>query len=175
MAYDECASQGPTRFAELWCANGVGHDASQYIAFGSHDYCMHVISFATSVSCFRFLFYGSPTFSRRSMVVTCQASLLIGTIQGRGCIFAAASVSREIASMDLSECFDADFNMVIADIKALVACAAGLQVDCSQLIGAASCRPMTWDILVTSHTARISSLAEQEQSLDPRPWPLLAV
>jgi len=172
LAYGECARHRPTLFAELWCANGIGHDTSQYIHSGNYGYCIHVTSFAAATSCFRYKFFSE---SRKCMLLLrCHDLLLIGAMQARSCIFAAASVSREMSSIRLSDCF-AVSKTPLADVpNALVACAAGLQMDCSRLSDGASCRPMTWDILATSHSVQISALAEREEALDPRPWPMLA-
>lgn len=168
-AYDECARHCPTRFAELWCANGVGHDAYQYVSFISHDVCIHVSSFATSASCFRYMLNSESIFS--NSMVRCHALFRTGLVR-RGCVFAVASVAREKSSMCLSDCTTAVSGTLLAEVPgALLACAAGLQFDCSHAV---SCRPMTWDILVTSHRTRISALAQAEEALDPHPWPMLA-
>jgi len=177
VAYDECAKHSPTRFAELWCANGVGHDASHYIAFDSHNYCINVASFATSASCFRYFFYSSSAAFSWNSMLECHTHLLVGGAQASGCIFAVASVSRESTSLPLSKCFDAVSQTKLVEVpNALVSCAAGLQIDCSQLTAdrGISCRPMAWDVLVTSYTTLISTLAVREEQLDPLPWPLLA-
>jgi len=175
-AYHECARHSATRFAELWCANGIGHDASQYIAFDSHHYCIHVTSFAASVSCFRFFFYSVAKLMSTHPMLSCHAFLQVGRVPTCGCIFAAASVSREMSSMGLSDCFEAiDDTQLQRAPNALAACAAGLQIDCTHHPDdASSCRPMVWDILVTSHRIQISTLAQYESALDPQPWPMLA-
>jgi len=174
VAYHECARHTASSFAELWCANGIGHDASHYVALDSHHYCIHVTSVAASVSCFRFCFYSVAMPMPKQSVLRCNALLHIGAVQAVGCIFAAASVSREMSLMGLSDCFDAVYQTRLHEVpNALVACAAGLQVDCS-LDARSSCRPVVWDILVTSHSSLIATLAKQEAGLDPHPWPMLA-